>query len=113
MAARLEVAAEPDGIFISARVHDYVGDRLDLAFEDIGQQSMKNIAEPVHIYRFWLGEHAPVTTVKLSGSPPLPDKPSIAVLPFQNMSGDLEQKISPTVLRRTSLQTSRKIPDCS
>jgi adenylate cyclase len=92
VAARLETAAEPDGICISARVHDYVGDRLDLAFEDIGQQSMKNIAEPVHVYRIRLGEHAPVTTVKLSGSPPLPDKPSIAVLPFQNMSGDLEQE---------------------
>ena len=92
VAARIEALAEPGGICISSRVHEYVGDRLDLAFEDIGPQSMKNIAEPVRVYRIRLSEGAGTTTAEPRGSLPLPDKPSIAVLPFQNMSGDPEQE---------------------
>jgi len=92
VAARLEGIAEPGGICISARVHDYVGDRLDLAFDDLGQQSMKNIAEPVHVYRIRLGEGARTTADEPRGSLRLPDKPSIAVLAFDNMSGDPEQE---------------------
>jgi TolB-like protein/class 3 adenylate cyclase len=104
IAARLEGIAEPGGICISAIVHDQVQGRLACTFEDIGEQSLKNITRPVRVYR--VGSKSP-----LPGPPPhaeegsarnarvgvapalaLPDKPSIAVLPFQNMSGDPEQE---------------------
>jgi adenylate cyclase len=88
IAARLEALAEPGGICVSGIVHDQVRDKLDLAFEDMGNQQVKNIARPVHALLLRLGEKSaalPTTT------PALPDKPSIAVLPFANMSGDPEQ----------------------
>jgi adenylate cyclase len=103
VAARLEGIAEPGGICVSAIVHDQVQGRLDCAFEDQGEQNLKNIARPVRVYRV-------VPTSPLPNPPPqagegsarveaaavpalaLPNKPSIAVLPFQNMSGDPEQE---------------------
>jgi adenylate cyclase len=88
VAARLEGLAEPGGVCVSGTVRDHIGDRLDLAFDDMGEQSLKNIVRPVRVYRVRLGE-APST---LPEPPPLPDKPSIAVLPFQNISGDPEQE---------------------
>jgi adenylate cyclase len=95
VAARLEGIAEPGGICISGTVRDHIGDRLDVAFDDLGEQTLKNIARPVRTYRVRLGtvEGAPT----ISPSEPtrtlaLPDKPSLAVLPFQNMSGDPEQE---------------------
>jgi adenylate cyclase len=91
VAARLEALAEPGGICISDRVHDYVGDRLDIACEDLGQQAVKNIAEPVHVYRIRLGNAEATSSSDSQGQLPLPSKPSIAVLPFENMSGDPEQ----------------------
>jgi TolB-like protein len=89
VAARLEALAEPGGVCVSAIVHDQVQGRLDCAFEDTGEQSLKNIARPVRVYRVATGRAAAPAT-----SPPLtpPDKPSIAVLPFANMSGDPEQE---------------------
>jgi adenylate cyclase len=93
VAARLEGLAEPGGICVSARVQEDVAGRLDLAFEDIGEQQLKNIARPVRAYRV-RGSAAPRTQPP-PPSPqvlPLPDKPSIAVLPFANMSGDPEQE---------------------
>jgi adenylate cyclase len=90
VAARLEGLAEPGGICVSARVQEDAAGRLDLAFEDIGEQQLKNIARPVRAYRV-LSDIRPVMP-QASSSPPLPDKPSIAVLPFQNMSGDPEQE---------------------
>jgi TolB-like protein/Flp pilus assembly protein TadD len=89
IAARLEALAEPGGICVSAIVHDQVRGRLDCAFDDIGDQSLKNIARPVRVYRV-RADHpaAPTAGPALA----LPDKPSIAVLPFQNMSGDPEQE---------------------
>src|SRR5213082_190377 len=89
VAARLEGLAEPGGICVSARVQEDVAGKLNLAFEDIGEQALKNIARPIRVYR--------VRVASPSISPPqaalpLPDKPSIAVLPFQNMSGDPEQE---------------------
>jgi len=95
VAARLEGLAEPGGICVSARVQEDVAGRLDLAFDDIGEQSLKNIARPVRVYRVRLAtaENTPKVTPFESGPAlTLPDKPSIAVLPFQNMSGDPEQE---------------------
>ncbi len=90
VAARLEGLAEAGGICISGSVHDQVRDRLDLAFEDMGEQEVKNIARPIRVWRWFEAARA---ESKVTGSEPLPlpDKPSIAVLPFQNMSGDVEQ----------------------
>jgi adenylate cyclase len=90
VAARLEALAEPGGICVSRVVRDQVRDRLDCAFEDLGEQSVKNIARPVRVYRVRDGV-VPVEQPALQPLP-LPDKPSIAVLPFQNMSGDPEQE---------------------
>jgi adenylate cyclase len=93
VAARLEALAKPGGISVSRVVRDQVRDRLDYAFEDMGQQQVKNIARPVRVYR--LREPAASVEEPLPASPqplPLPDKPSIAVLPFTNMSADPEQE---------------------
>jgi TolB-like protein/class 3 adenylate cyclase len=86
IAARLEGLAEPGGISVSDRVQSDVVGRIGVAFDDLGPQQVKNIALPVHVYRV----RPDMGSVKISL--PLPDKPSIAVLPFQNMSGDPEQE---------------------
>jgi TolB-like protein len=90
VAARLEGLAEPGGICVSARVQEDASGKLDFAFEDIGEQQLKNITRPVRAYRV-IGS-AGLASVRASPGPPLPDKPSIAVLPFANMSGDPEQE---------------------
>ena len=87
VAARLEGLAEPGGICVSARVREDAAGRLDLAFEDIGEQPLKNISRPVRVFRV-VAEPRPVSEPALA----LPDKPSIAVLPFANLSGDPEQE---------------------
>src|SRR5580692_8524002 len=95
VAARLEGLAEPGGICVSARVQEDVAGRLDLTFDDMGEQNLKNIARPVRVYRVRLAtaENTPKVTPTESGPAlTLPDKPSIAVLPFANMSGDPEQE---------------------
>jgi adenylate cyclase len=92
VAARLEALAEPGGICISDRVHDYVGDRLDITCDDLGQQAVKNVAEPVHIYRIRLGHTEATSTSESQGPAALPDNPSIAVLPFEDMSADKDQE---------------------
>jgi class 3 adenylate cyclase len=85
VAARLEALAEPDRICVSRVVRDQVRDKLDFAFENMGEQQVKNIARPVRVYRVrnTSAEGPPVLSPLLL---PLPDKPSIAVLPFANMS---------------------------
>src|SRR5215472_7752612 len=95
VAARLEGLAEPGGICVSARVQEDVVGRLDLTFDDLGEQSLKNIARPVRVYRVGLttAENTPKGMPTESGPAlALPDKPSIAVMPFTNMSGDPEQE---------------------
>jgi adenylate cyclase len=83
IAARLEAIAEPGGICISHAVLTQTRGKLDFPVEDLGDQALKNIAQPVHVFRL-LAEEKPVPE---PAALPLPDKPSIAVLPFQNMSG--------------------------
>jgi adenylate cyclase len=91
IAARLEALAQPGGICISGTVRDQIGTKLPLAFTDLGEQQVKNIARPVHAFRVGASgaaqpEEAPTVT------PLLPDKPSLAVLPLTNMSNDPEQE---------------------
>jgi adenylate cyclase len=112
IAARLEALAEPGGICVSGRVQEDAAGRLDLAFEDIGEPELKNIARPIRVYRIrTILTHPVVSTPEstlsrnagegaerseagegLSAALPLPDKPSVAVLPFANMSSDPEQE---------------------
>jgi len=91
IAVRLEGIADPGGILISEKVYNEVEGKLDVDFEDRGEQQLKNISKPVHTYAVRAGAHSALTE-RLSAAPPLPDKPSIAVLPFENMSGDPEQE---------------------
>jgi adenylate cyclase len=92
IAVRLEGIADPGGILISEKVYSEVEGKLDVGFEDCGEQHLKNIAKPVRAYAVRVGAHSALTE-RLSAAPPLPvDKPSIAVLPFENMSGDPEQE---------------------
>src|SRR5437667_5235695 len=92
VAARLEALAEPGGICVNRVVRDQVRDKLDIPFEDAGEQRVKNIARPLRVYRVRPGQ---VSGEAMSAAQPplaLPDKPSVAVLPFTNMSGDPEQE---------------------
>ena len=90
IAARLESLARPGGICVSGRVQEDAVGKLDLAFEDMGAQALRNIARPVKAFRVATG---PLSTVAQGGlALALPDKPSIAVLPFANMSSDPEQE---------------------
>jgi adenylate cyclase len=91
IAVRLEGVADPGGILISEKVYSEVKGKLDVGFEDRGEQQLKNISKSVRTYAVCAGpHHAP--TERLGSAPPLPDRPSIAVLPFENMSGDPEQE---------------------
>jgi len=91
IAVRLERIADPGGILISEKVHSEVDGKLDVGFEDRGEQQLKNISKPVRAHAVRTGAHRALTE-QLGAAPSLPDKPSIAVLPFENMSGDPEQE---------------------
>ena len=95
IAARLEGIAEPGGICVSDDAHRQARGKIDVTSEDMGPQSLKNIVEPMRVWRLRIDGHpaAPATSQVGTAQPlALPDKPSIAVLPFQNMSGDPEQE---------------------
>ena len=102
IAARLEQIAEPESIYISGTVYDQVRNKLDLTYIDLGAQSVKNIAEPVRAYRVSQADGTPATAAPATPATPAaagaasetagPAKPSIAVLPFDNMSKDEEQE---------------------
>jgi len=87
VAARLESVAQPGGIAVSQSVCDHVGNRLSVTFEDRGEQQLKNIEKPIRVYDVLLDE-----PIGAEMSAATRDKPSIAVLPFNNMSGDPEQE---------------------
>jgi adenylate cyclase len=91
IAVRLEGIADPGGILISEKVYSEVEGKLDAGFEHRGEQQLKNIAKPVRAFAVRAGAFSALSD-RLSTAPPLPDKPSIAVLPFENMSGDPEQE---------------------
>jgi adenylate cyclase len=91
IAARLEALAEPGGICISGTARDHIGTKLPVGFTDLGEQQVKNISQPIRAYRV-RSDTSPTATPVVGSSLPLPDKPSVAVLPFTNMSLDPEQE---------------------
>jgi TolB-like protein/Flp pilus assembly protein TadD len=88
IAARLQEFADAGGICVSRRVHEDTSGKVDVAFEDAGEPSLKNIERPIRVYRVRMGASPAAAVAELA----LPGKPSIAVLPFTNMSGDPEQE---------------------
>jgi adenylate cyclase len=92
IAVRLEGIADPGGILISEKVYREVEGKLDVGFEDRGELQLKNISKPVRAYAVCAGAHSAPMIDKLGAALSLPDKPSIAVLPFQNLSSDPEQE---------------------
>jgi len=115
VAVRLEGLAEPGGVLVSNTVHDHVRDRAPFAFEDLGEQQVKNIARPVRVYRVGdLGGPSKSPSAASASVLPLPDKPSVAALPFQNMSVSTPSRSSfPTGSRWTSLRRYRAFRRCS
>jgi adenylate cyclase len=93
VAARLENIAEPGAVYVSRAVRDFILDKPELVVEDLGDRPLKNIAKPVHVFRIGLPDRADrVAGATRTAPPPTPHKPSIAVLPFANMSSDAEQE---------------------
>jgi TolB-like protein len=93
VAARLEGLAEPGSVVLSGMVHEAVRGKLDYGYENLGSQRVKNIADPIAAFRVRVqNDEGSITDRIISASPPLPNKPSIAVLPFENISGNPEQE---------------------
>ena len=114
IAVRLEGIAAPGGISISDDAHRQIRGKVDITFEDLGSQSLKNIDEPMRAWRVRLAGQTPsaVQSGSAANQPqalPLPDKPSIAVLPFQNMSGDPDQEYFVDGIAEDVLTTLSKI----
>ncbi|RWO61670.1 adenylate/guanylate cyclase domain-containing protein [Mesorhizobium sp.] len=105
IAARLETTAEPGGILISGTIYDHVRNKIEVGFEDLGAQTVKNIALPVRIYRV-----SGTPPVVISTSKAITDKPSIAVLPFTNMSSDPEQEYFADGLAEDLITDLSKVP---
>ncbi len=95
IASRLEGIAEPGGICVSAKVHDEIDGKMNFSYQDLGEQQLKNIARPVRAFGIRLNGAArqpPFASAQPAPARPVDDRPSIAVLPFTNMSGDPEQE---------------------
>jgi adenylate cyclase len=105
IAARLEALAEPGGICISGAARDQIRGKLPYAFEDLGERSLRNIAQPVHVYRV-----AVSSVTQAAAAPLLPDKPSIAVLPFTNMSEAAEQEFFADGIAEDVITTLSRYP---
>lgn len=111
IAARLEGLADPGGICVSGAVHDQVKNRMQLAFEDLGERQVKNIDEPVRIWRLSGRTSADQSSsVSAQTVPPLADEHSIAVLPFDNMSGDQEQEYFADGITEDIITEISKVP---
>ncbi len=110
VAARMEGLAEPGAICVSGNVHEHIGNALDVTFEDLGEQAVKNIDRPIRAYRVHLEPAAVHPIVQQLDAPfALPDKPSIAVLPFNNLSTDPEQEFFGDGLSEDIITTLSKI----
>ncbi len=92
VAARLEGLCEAGEVYVSGTVYDQAAGKAAASFDDLGEQTVKNIAKPVRVYRARAQSDKTTTSADTTKPLPLPDKPSIAVLPFQNMSGDEDQE---------------------
>lgn len=92
IAARLEGLAEPGGICLSDDAYRHAKGKLEMAFYDLGEQDLKNVAEPVRVYRVTADQSSVAVPLVTTATLPVPDKPSLAVLPFTNMSGNPEQE---------------------
>ncbi|MFW6028356.1 MAG: adenylate/guanylate cyclase domain-containing protein [bacterium] len=110
IASRIESLAEPGGICISGRVYEYVKGRLDVAFEDLGEQTVKNITEPLHVYRVRL-EGLPARSSDAESLSAKHSKPSIAVLPFDNLSNDPEQEFFADGMTEDIITELSRYPD--
>src|SRR5262245_59944594 len=111
VAARLEAVADPGGICISRNVHDEVRSRLRLAFDDLGEQQFKNISSSVRVYRVsWEASPEHFGPKQRSQQPALPDRASIAVLPFANLSSDPEQVFFAHGLAEDLITDLSKVP---
>jgi TolB-like protein len=108
VAARLEAIAPPGGVVLSDTVRNHLGNRLNLRFEEVGEQFLKNIDRPVRVWRILLSDEAPMAI----GSRPLVGQvtPSIAVLPFTNMSSDQEQEFFADGLSEDLITDLSKVP---
>jgi TolB-like protein len=110
VAARLQSIASPGGVCISGKVHDEIVGKLSAAFTDAGEQKVKNIARPVRVWRWQADGSVIRSSVASDDRLPLPDKPSIAVLPFDNMSGDPEQEFFTDGITEDIITTLSKVP---
>ena len=116
IAARLEGIADPGGVCISDDAYRQIRSKVDVPFEDMGSQILKNIVEPMRVWRMSISGGAvsasrPSASFGTFQSRPFPDKPSIAVLPFQNMSGDPEQEYFADGIAEDVLTTLSKIQE--
>ncbi len=111
IAARLESLAEPGGTCISADAYRQVRGRVEVTFEDMGDQALKNIAEPIRVYRILAGRAEEKSPLPDAVTPALPEKPSLAVLPFENRSGDREQDYFADGITEDIITDLSRIPD--